>query len=105
MTVQFELALPDLPDPALPSVVIARIAEARMCPVLGAHVQQAIRRLVAGMPVVLVHCGADGDVRTFGAAERVPALVGLDLDAQAWVTFELSTDDATALIPAIALAA
>lgn len=103
MSLKFELALPNLPDPTS-AVVIARIAEPRMCPVLSAHVRQAVSRLVAGMPVVLVHRGSDGDVRMYGGAGFESALVGLDLDAQPWVEFEVPTKE-TLPATTIALAA
>jgi hypothetical protein len=103
MSHKFELALPDLPDQSA-AVVIARLAEPRMCPVLGPHVQQAVSRVVAGMPVVLVHRGADGDLRMYGAAGFESALIGLDLDAQPWVVFELPAKEPVPA-PSIALAA
>lgn len=105
MVIHYELALPDIDDPALSAFAIARIAEPRMCPVLGAPLQGALSGLVDGMPVVIVHRDVDGDVRAYGHEAFATQLLRLDLDAQPWVVFELPHEDTAAPAPATLLAA
>jgi hypothetical protein len=106
MSIRFDplrACLPDLDDAAPSAVVMVRIAEPRMCPVLGAPLERALSRLVGGTPVVLVHRGVDGDVRMYGHACFEQAPIGLDLDAHPCVEFELPVDDEPA--PSLLLAA
>jgi len=93
IAVLIDIALPNIDDTHLPPFVIARLAQPRCCPVLGAPLQQAISHdLVAGMDVVLVHRDAAADLRTYGNEVLVNALTGINVDDQHWVRFELRDD-------------
>ena len=101
---QIEISLPDVAAD-VPTFAVARVSEPLRCPVLGQPLQRAVSQLIAGLHVVLVHRGADGDLRTYGRADLVRAAVGLDLERQLWAPFELperpaDDDDAFELLAA-----
>jgi hypothetical protein len=83
-----QLALPDVLGDH-DDFCLARLNEPHRCPVLGPPLHRAIRDLAGGMPVLLVHRAGNGELRSFGLTVHHMAAVGIDLDAQCWVEFEL----------------
>ena len=89
-----EIALANVEHDSMMTFAIARSGEPGSCLVLGAATLDAVRRMIGGLPTVLVHREPSGDLRTYGRGDLTALVVGLDLDAHLWARFELDLGEA-----------